>query len=136
LDINDPQQRLNLNSRLSYTITKVDQAETPLHNSTRASLTRHQAKRSRISESQHEQALYHQKNDRLNQELNFSFNVIENDIKEIRDYLRHTRKRIEVKDVSNKNMNEWKRLALILDRFLFYSYIIVIVVSMTLMFPR
>lgn len=94
---------------------------------------------SRLCESQQNQQdklLCHQKNDRLNQELNFSFHVIENDIKEIRDYLRHTRKRIQVTDVSNKNMNEWKRLALILDRTLFFIYIIVIVISMTLMFPR
>lgn len=91
---------------------------------------------SRLCESQQEKSLSHQKSDRLNQELNFSFHVIENDIKEIRDYLRHTRKRIQVTDVSNKNMNEWKRLALILDRTLFFIYIIVIVVSMTLMFPR
>lgn len=94
---------------------------------------------SRLCDSQQNQQdklLCHQKNDRLNQELNFSFHVIENDIKEIRDYLRHTRKRIQVTDISNKNMNEWKRLALILDRTLFFIYIIVIVISMTLMFPR
>jgi hypothetical protein len=89
-----------------------------------------------LGESQQEKMLSHQKSDRLNQELNFSFHVIENDIKEIRDYLRHTRKRIQLTDISNKNMNEWKRLALILDRTFFFTYIIVIVVSMTLMFPR
>lgn len=83
-----------------------------------------------------EQVLAHNKNERLNHELNFSFNVIENDIKEIRDYLRHTRKKIDIKDLTNKNTDEWKRLALILDRLLFFTYIIVIIVSMTLLFPR
>ena len=83
-----------------------------------------------------EHMLAHHRNDKLNQDLNLSFNVIENDIKEIRDYLRHTRKRIEVKDTNNQNTNEWKQLALVLDRVLFYTYIIVIVVSVTLMFPR
>merc|ERR1712127_930174 len=77
---------------------------------------------SRLSAS-NEHVLLHQRNDRLNQVLNFSFNVIENDIKEIRDYLRHTRKKVELKDTSSKNTDEWKRLALILDRTLFYIYI-------------
>ena len=90
---------------------------------------------SRFSTS-HDHALFHQHHDRLNQDLNFSFNIIENDIKEIRDYLRHTRKKIEIRDTRSKNSDDWKQLALILDRLLFFIYFIVIMVSMTLMFPR
>ena len=80
--------------------------------------------------------LFHEQHDTLNQDLNFSFNVIENDIKEIRDYLRHTRKNIEESDLCTRNTNDWKQLALILDRLLFFIYLMVIIVSMTLMFPR
>jgi hypothetical protein len=78
----------------------------------------------------------HEKSEQFNRELSISFNVIENDIKEIRDYLRHTRKKTEVADIKIKNTNEWKQLALILDRTLFFLYIIAIVVSVTLMFPK
>ncbi len=62
--------------------------------------------------------------------------VDENDIKEIRDYLRHTRKNMEARELCTRNANDWKQLALVLDRLLFFIYLTVIVVSMTLMFPR
>jgi hypothetical protein len=69
-------------------------------------------------------------------ELSLSFNLIENDIKEIRDYLRHTRKKLETTDAKAKQTNEWKQVALVLDRTLFFLYIIAIVVSVNLMFPK
>lgn len=72
----------------------------------------------------------------LNNELNLAFNLIENDIKEIRDYLRHTRKKLETTDSKTKQTNEWKQVALVLDRTLFFMYCIAIVVSLALMFPR
>jgi hypothetical protein len=72
----------------------------------------------------------------MNNELNLTLNLIENDIKEIRDYLRHTRKKLENTDAKAKQPNEWKQVALVLDRALFYCYCIAIVVSLALMFPR
>ena len=83
---------------------------------------------------QHQHSL--QQNNQLSNDLYLSFNLIENDIKEIRDYLRHTRKKLENKDAKTKQTNEWKQVALVLDRTLFFLYIIAIIVSVTIMFPR
>lgn len=69
----------------------------------------------------------------MNNELNLSFNLIENDIKEIRDYLRHTRKKLETSDAKTKQTGEWKQVALVLDRTLFYIYVIATVVAGCLM---
>jgi hypothetical protein len=77
-----------------------------------------------------------QQQQQMNNELNLTLNLIENDIKEIRDYLRHTRKKLENTDAKAKQTNEWKQVALVLDRALFYCYCIAIVVSLALMFPR
>lgn len=74
----------------------------------------------------------HLQSNQLNNELNLSFNLIENDIKEIRDYLRHTRKKLESTDLKTKQTNEWKQVALILDRTLFFIYIIAMFISITL----
>jgi hypothetical protein len=84
----------------------------------------------------HGQQGAHNQPNQLHSELSLSFNLIENDIKEIRDYLRHTRKKLETTDAKAKQTNEWKQVALVLDRTLFYLYIIAIIVSVTLMFPR
>jgi len=70
----------------------------------------------------------------LNNELYLSFSLIENDIKEIRDYLRHTRKKLENTDSKSKQTNDWKQVALVLDRGLFFLYIIAIIVSIAIMF--
>lgn len=78
----------------------------------------------------------HQQSNQLNNELSLSFNLIENDIKEIRDYLRHTRKKLETTDSKTKQTNEWKQVALVLDRTLFFMYIIAIIVSSTIMMTR
>ncbi len=78
---------------------------------------------------------YHgQQQQQLTNELNLSFNLIENDIKEIRDYLRHTRKKLETTDAKSKQTNDWKQVALVLDRTLFFIYLIINCVSLTLMF--
>ena len=78
----------------------------------------------------------HQQSNQLNTDLNLSFNLIENDIKEIRDYLRHTRKKLENNDTKSKQTGEWKQIALVLDRSLFFLYLIAIFVSLTIMFNK
>lgn len=137
-----PTRQFSISKLVSYThnnkngvsLTDADLSR-HLPNTVKKASSARQRRSPKISSST-EHMLAHHRYDKLNQDLNLSFNVIENDIKEIRDYLRHTRKRIEVKDTNNQNTNEWKQLALVLDRVLFYTYIIVIVVSVTLMFPR
>jgi hypothetical protein len=89
---------------------------------------------SQAHSSYHNQHSYHQQSSQLSNELSLSFNLIENDIKEIRDYLRHTRKKLENTDAKSKQTNEWKQVALVLDRTLFFIYVIAIIVSLTLMF--
>jgi hypothetical protein len=78
----------------------------------------------------------HQQSTQLNTDLNLSFNLIENDIKEIRDYLRHTRKKLENNDSKSKQTNDWKQIALVLDRSLFFLYLIAIFVSLAIMFNK
>ncbi len=85
--------------------------------------------------AQQQQQQQHQQQ-QINYELSSTLNLIENDIKEIRDYLRHTRKKLETTDAKAKQTNEWKQVALVLDRALFFCYCIAIVVSLALMFPR
>lgn len=72
----------------------------------------------------------------FNADLNLSFNLIESNIKEIRDYMRHSRKKLENTDTKSKQTNEWKKVALVLDRTLFFIYIIAIIVSVIVVFPR
>jgi len=72
----------------------------------------------------------------LSNELNMSFSLIENDIKEIRDYLRHTRKKLDNTDSKSKQTNEWKQVALVIDRAFFFAYLIFIFVSGIVMLPR
>jgi hypothetical protein len=50
---------------------------------------------------------------------------IEHDIKEIIDYFRDTRKNIENKEVKLKIAQEWKLLALVLDRTFFIVFFII-----------
>ncbi|CAF0909912.1 unnamed protein product [Didymodactylos carnosus] len=69
-------------------------------------------------------------------ELNITFITVETDLKEIRDYLRTTRKRIEDKEVKAKLINDWRQLALVLDRALFFIYLSAIIISLAVMFPR
>ena len=78
----------------------------------------------------------HRQSKKLSSDLNLGFNIIENDIKEIRDYLRHTRKNLETTDSKTKQTNEWKQVALVLDRTLFYLYILANIVSFSLMFSK
>jgi hypothetical protein len=65
----------------------------------------------------------------LNRDICFSLNLIKNDTKEIRDYLSHTQKKLANIDSKLKHSKEWKQIALVLDRFLFFLYFIGIAIS-------
>ena len=73
----------------------------------------------------------HQQSDQLNNGLRLSLTLIENDVREIRDYIRHTRNKCENVDSKAKQSNEWKQLALVLDRALFFIYLFSMIVSST-----
>jgi hypothetical protein len=65
-----------------------------------------------------------------------TFMTVESDLKEIRDFLRTTRKRMEDKEAKAKTVNDWKQVALVLDRTFFFIYFIAIIISLAVMFPR
>ena len=60
------------------------------------------------------------------QHLVLNLRSIENDLKEIRDYLRHMKKKVEDSDQSNKTADEWKQVALVLDRTFFFAYCLLV----------
>jgi uncharacterized coiled-coil protein SlyX len=68
--------------------------------------------------------------------LSVNLRSIENDLKEIRDYLRHMKKKVEDSERSNKAADEWKQVALVLDRTFFFAYFCWLVVSLIVMFPK
>jgi uncharacterized coiled-coil protein SlyX len=68
--------------------------------------------------------------------LSVNLRSIENDLKEIRDYLRHMKKKVEDSDRSNKTADEWKQVALVLDRTFFFAYCCWLVISLIVMFPK
>jgi len=65
-----------------------------------------------------------------------TFMTVESDLKEIRDFLRTTRKRMEDKEAKAKTVNDWKQVALVLDRTFFCIYLTAIIISLALMIPR
>ncbi|CAF1356051.1 unnamed protein product, partial [Adineta steineri] len=65
-----------------------------------------------------------------------AFMTVETDLKEIRDFLRTTRKRMEDKEAKAKTINDWKQVALVLDRTFFFIYLAAIIISLAAMFPR
>jgi hypothetical protein len=65
-----------------------------------------------------------------------AFMTVETDLKEIRDFLRTTRKRMEDKEAKAKTVNDWKQVALVLDRTFFFIYLTAIIISLAVMFPR
>lgn len=69
-------------------------------------------------------------------EMTVNLRSIENDLKEIRDYLRHMKKKIEDTDRSNKTADEWKKVALVLDRTFFFAYCCWFVISLIIMFLK
>jgi hypothetical protein len=68
--------------------------------------------------------------------LSMNLRSIENDLKEVRDYLRHMKKKVENTDRSDKNASDWKQVALILDRTFFFAYCFWFVISLIMMFPK
>ena len=68
--------------------------------------------------------------------LSVNLRSIENDLKEVRDYLRHMKKKIESTDQSTKNANDWKQVALVLDRTFFIIYFSWFVISLFVMLPK
>ncbi|CAF2081197.1 unnamed protein product [Rotaria magnacalcarata] len=68
--------------------------------------------------------------------LSINLRSIENDLKEIRDYLRHMKQKIEDTDRSNKAADDWKQVALVLDRTFFFAYFGWLILSLIVMFPK
>lgn len=68
--------------------------------------------------------------------MSVNLRSIENDLKEIRDYLRHMKKKVEDTDRSSKTADEWKQVALVLDRTFFFAYCCWLVISLIVMFPK
>lgn len=66
--------------------------------------------------------------------LNLNLHSIENDLKEVRDYLRHMKKKVENTDQANRNADDWKKFALVLDRTFFFAYCIWFLISLIVMF--
>jgi len=62
-------------------------------------------------------------------------NNLEHDIKEIRDYLRDTRKKLESKEMKVKLAQDWKQTALVLDRTFFFIYLFITISTLIVMFP-
>jgi hypothetical protein len=62
-------------------------------------------------------------------------NYLEQDIKEIRDCLRDTRKKLEQKEQKSRVANDWKQVALVLDRTFFYVYLIITFFAIFMLFP-
>jgi hypothetical protein len=65
-----------------------------------------------------------------------NLNSLEQDIKEIRDYLRDTRKKLEGREYKTKLASDWKLIALVLDRTFFCVFLFVTIITLVLMFPR
>ena len=61
-------------------------------------------------------------------------NNLEHDIKEIRDYLRDTRKKLEAKELKTKLASDWKQIALVLDRTFFFIYLTITIVTLFAMY--
>jgi uncharacterized coiled-coil protein SlyX len=68
--------------------------------------------------------------------MSVNLRSIENDLKEIRDYLRHMKKKVEDSDRSNKTADEWKQVALVLDRTFFFAYCFWLIISLVVMFLK
>lgn len=65
-----------------------------------------------------------------------AFMTVETDLKEIRNFLRTTRKRMETKATKAKVVDDWKQVALVLDRTFFFIYLTAIIICLAVMFPR
>ncbi|CAH1794967.1 unnamed protein product [Owenia fusiformis] len=61
---------------------------------------------------------------------------MENDIREIRKYLRHVAMKMMEKESVGKITIEWRVVALVLDRVFFFMYLLAIIVSLATIFPK
>ncbi|CAF3280029.1 unnamed protein product [Rotaria socialis] len=68
--------------------------------------------------------------------LSLNLRSIENDLKEVRDYLRHMKKKVENSEQSNKDADDWKQVALVLDRTFFFAYFLWFMISVFVIFPK
>lgn len=68
--------------------------------------------------------------------LSLNLRSIENDLKEVRDYLRHMKKKVENSEQSTKNEGEWKQVGLVLDRTFFFAYFLWLLISVFVIFPK
>ena len=86
----------------------------------------------------HQQQREHLLTQQIQQQITASiaFMTVETDLKEIRDFLRTTRKRMEDKEAKAKTVNDWKQVALVLDRTFFFLYLTAIIISLAVMIPR
>ena len=60
-------------------------------------------------------------------------NDIEKDVREIIDYLRDTREKIDKKENITKLANDWKIIALVLDRTFFFIFLLITLLTLLLM---
>ena len=62
--------------------------------------------------------------------------TLENDVKDIRRYLKQLLCRVHMKEERKKLAAEWKIVALVLDRLFFFCYLAAIVISLATIFPK
>lgn len=86
----------------------------------------------------HQQQREHLLTQQIQQQITASiaFMTVETDLKEIRDFLRTTRKRMEDRESKAKTVNDWKQVALVLDRTFFFLYLTAIIICLAVMIPR
>lgn len=61
---------------------------------------------------------------------------VENDVREIKRYLKTIIYKQKGKDAMDKIKAEWRAIALVLDRMFFFLYVLSIIVSLATIFPR
>ena len=61
--------------------------------------------------------------------------ALETEVKDIRRALRAFMNRVHEKDAAARKLREWRVVALVLDRFFFFVYLVTIIVSLFTMFP-
>ena len=61
---------------------------------------------------------------------------VENDVREIRRYLRQLMWRVHQKEDRAKIALEWKVVALVMDRLFFFLYLAAIIISLATIFPK
>ena len=69
-------------------------------------------------------------------ELSVNLRSIENDLREIRNYLTQMKRKVEDWDRLNKAANDWKKVALVLDRTFCIAYCCWLIISLVVMFPK